>query len=349
MSTTNAAPGEQPGQDTQTEIPAGAQPQDIAQALESQTAEQLLELITGKAPEGPPPAATPPATTAPQDSEQPPVVVPQEDAPPVETPPEIKPPPGRASHRFLPEEEQREHLQALDLVREKKAKDLPDAYRQLRGEPESTIAPPPAAGEESATAVPSPQATTQPGPLKDLQDRLTDLREQRKQAKMNFEPEEEDRLTNEIEDTLVSLQEARTQAALQQQQDATYDEQYQAALNELDAQYPDARDDTSTFSELLDALVIKARVDKDPILKNPRYVLEIAERLATTLAPKPPTPGTPPTGPTTRAQRPTGSAVAPGHVSAPRYTQDQEKAIIDASSPEALLAALTADFEKERR
>jgi len=344
MSTTNATPGEQPGQDSQT-VPDGAQPQDLASQLESQTAEQLLELITGQAPEGPPSAPIPAAPIP--DGEQPPDSTPPDEVPPEAGSTEIKPPPGRASHRFLPEEEQREHLQALDLVREKKAKDLPDAYRQLRGELEPIAAPPVEGGEPAPAVVPTPPEPATAEPLQVIQNRLTDLREQRKQAKRDFDPDEEDRLTTEIEDTLVALQEAKTNAAQRQQVQVAYEQQYQTALDELDKLYPDAQDDTSDFSELLDAMVIKARVDKDPILNDPRYVLTLAERLAAKLAPKPT--GTPPTGPTTRAQRPTGALVAPGHSQAPRLNPDQTKAFIDSQSPEDLLAALVADDQGGRR
>lgn len=345
MSATNEAASEQPGPDTEVQD-AGEQPLlDASAAIDNASADELLEFVTGQAPEKDPEPEAPAATATEQAGEKPPVKV--EEAPAAkDTEPPASKPPGRLSVRALPVEQQQEMADALSLVREGKATDVLEALKTLRGEEAK-----PAAAKEKAEAAPkadddqdTPPET--PTGIKAIEDQLAQLRAERKQANLDYEPEEVDRLTNEIEDTLVSLQEAKAQAAQerqaqerQQSEATTYNDQYQSAVDELEGQYPDSLDDESKFSQLLDDKITAARVRNDPALKDPRFILSFAKDIHELLTPPPSgrAPSPPPP-----ARRPTGEGVAPGHTQAARPTPDQVKARIDSSDPDELLAALAA-------
>ena len=339
MTTPDSTPGEQPGNDPTTvteEVSEQPLEGDFASQLEAQSADQLLDLITG---EEPVPAAT--ESTPPPASEQPPKK--DEEEAPQGTPSK---PPGRLSVRALPADQQLETAEALALVREGKAADLLDALQQIRGVQAPPAKPADAQADPDASTEQNPPTEEATGDVAQIEARLAQLRAERKAAKQDFDTDEEERLTTEIEDTLISLQEAKIQAATAkattEQVQNSYDEQYQAAVDELEANYPDSLDDDSQSSQLLDDKITAARVRKDPALQDPRFILKFAEDIKNLLTPK----GSPrpPSAPPIRTQRPTGAAVAPGHSQAPRPTAEQALAMINSiDDPDVLLAAITAD------
>lgn len=335
MTTTDPTPSEQPEIESATVTPESEQPQTAA-TIDDLSEDQLLELATGDFPETTvPPVASeqPPVQSAQPDEEQPPAAAEEPES-------KIK---GRISQRFLPPEQQLENAQAYSLVREGKATDLLDALQQLRG-----IAKLPAASQPAAEANPEAPAAQEPpaasppaaSTVTELEESLADLRAQREEAEANYEdPREKARIQNQIEDTIRKIARAEAEAERQQVAAGSYQAEYESAVDELEASYPETLDENSKFYELLDDKVTAAQARKDPALKDPRFILQFAAEINDLLAPK--TPGRPAPAPTVKAQRPTGAAVAPGHSQAPRPTQDQIKAAIDAASPDDLLAALS--------
>jgi hypothetical protein len=322
---------------TATVTPESEQPQNAA-TINDLSEEQLLELATGDFSETTvPPAASqqPPDQSAQPETDQQPANADEPES-------RIK---GRISQRFLPPDQQLENAQAYELVRSKQATDLLDALQQIRGIAKLPAAsqPPPAEATPEAPAAQEPPAASQPAAntVTELEEQLHSLREQREEAEANYEdPREKARIQNQIEDTIRKIARAEAEAERQQAAAGSYSADYDAAVDELEASYPDALDENSTFYGLLDDKIVAAQARKDPALQDPRFILKFAAEIHDLIAPK--VPGRPAPAPTVKAQRPTGAAVAPGHSQAPRPSADQIKAAIDAASPETLLAALSS-------
>jgi hypothetical protein len=325
MTTQDQTPGEQPGQEAPV-TPASEQPPAGDTPVNDLSADELLKIITEETPE----AEAPPATPEPKTGEQPA----KGDDDDEEQPPGSSKPPGRLSVRALPADQQLELAKALAMVREGEASDPFEALQMLRG---ANGQPDPKVEEDEAD--PEPQA--QPAAVQTIEAKLAELREERKQAKRDFDTDEEERLTTEIEDTLISLQEAKMLAAAQkaneQQIKATYEDQYQSAVDELETNYPESLDDNSQFSRLLYQAQRAAIADNDPVIQNPRYLLGMAAEIKDLLQPKS---GRPPSYPPP-LPRPTGAALAPAHSQVERFTEDQARAIIYDADPDDLLAELT--------
>jgi hypothetical protein len=334
MTTPEPTLSEQPEiESTATVTPESEQPQNAA-TINDLSEEQLLELATGDFPEPTVANEPPPTQSAQPDGEQTPAANGNE---------KIK---GRISQRFLPPDQQLENAQAYELVRSKQATDLLDALQQIRGIAKLPAAsqPPDAEATPEAPAAQEPPAASQPpasNTVTELEEQLHSLREQREEAEANYEdPREKARIQNQIEDTIRKIARAEAEAERQQAAAGSYSADYDAAVDELEASYPDALDENSTFYGLLDDKIVAAQARKDPALQDPRFILKFAAEIHDLIAPK--VPGKPAPAPTVKAQRPTGAAVAPGHSQAPRPSADQIKAAIDAASPETLLAALSS-------
>jgi len=337
MTTPDDTLSEQPEIESTTVTPESEQPQNAAATINDLSEEQLLELATGDFPETTvPPVANeqPPTQSAQPESEQPPAAA--------EEPEKIK---GRISQRFLPPDQQLENAQAYELVRSKQATDLLDALQQIRGIAKLPAAsqPPAAEANPEAPAAQEPPAASQPpasNTVTELEEQLTNLRAQREEAEANYEdPREKARIQNQIEDTIRKIARAEAEAERQQAVAGNYQAEYDAAVDELESAYPDVLDENSEFYKWLDIKITAAEARKDPRLKDPQFILNFAAEINDLLTPK--VPGKPAPAPTVKAQRPTGAAVAPGHSQAPRPTQDQIKAAINAASTDELLAALS--------
>lgn len=327
-STEPAATSEQQApQDAESRI-AGATFEDLDAALYGDTSD-APEPVKQPAPEETPPEAA--ADEAPASEQQP------------EPEPEASPAPqpsgktfDRLSVRALTPDQRKETADAMDLVRSGKAVDLLDALTQLRGvQPQSQQ---PAPSEQA----PEPTPEAKPSSLSDLEQRLVDLRGKRDEADDAFERQEVRRLTVEIEDLTLQIAEARAEAKtnqrLQQQEHASYEVQVDAAFDAMEAKYPEATDENSTFFRLLNDKVAAAEARKDPALKDPNFIGVFADEIAGILkgAPKAPPPAKPQAAP----KAPVGTVVAPGHTQATRFTESQALHAINNASFEDLDAAL---------
>jgi hypothetical protein len=189
-----------------------------------------------------------------------------------------------------------------------------------------------------------------PASLAQLQERLADLRAQRKEAAANFETDEQIRLTEEIEDTQIAMLRAEQAETVTRANVADYQGQYHAAVDAMEEKYSAyLDDDSSPFAEMLDDKIEAARARKDPRLADPRHIIAFADELAAKLgigaqppaataaptAPRKPAPIPPPP-----ARAPIGSGVSPAGASKPQLTGRQAEAMLDKVSQEMLAAAL---------
>lgn len=326
MTTHNQSHGEQPGAENDGAT-VGAQPQPAELDMSSFSADQLLAAITGDSP--PPeetPTATPEGNLQNDNGEEP-------ESTPANQGQQGKNDSIRLRLSALPPDEQKEAAEAYRLVREGKAPDLFEAYKQLRGTTESN--PDPNAQQQAA-----PQEATKPAIVSELETQLSEARARLKEARETFDADTEDEVEAEIQTLVRKLAKEEFKAEMEQQQTSnaaeTFQAEYDAAVDELESAYPAVLDDNSEFTQLLDEKLAAARYRNDPKLSDPRYILELADQVEGILnKPSGKKPSPPPAVP-----RPNGAQVAPAHNQSPRPSEDQMRAAIASASPEDLLAVI---------
>jgi hypothetical protein len=352
-------PGEQPGiEQTATAAPVSEQPPAAAQAppsLDDMSADEILDLLTS---ETPPQSEPTPSEESTPTAEEP---APQSTANPADEEPDdtddTDPPaaqtgtkaPGRLSVRALPAEQQLETADALAMVRAGEAVDLLDALQKMRGTRQAPAPADPFDGQPQAK-----QEDTAPTPqdVAAIDKEIADLRAQRDDAKARYEDDEKDALTLKIEDAIIRRNDAKMEAAFRAQQEAaskqSFEAQYDSAVSELEAKFPDVLNEDAPFTKILGDRMDAARSRKAPELKDPRYILKLAEETADLLGIAKAAPATPTTpakpsvsAPPPAPRRANGAAVAPAHPAANRPTQDEVLARIDQSSMAELLEALS--------
>jgi hypothetical protein len=254
--------------------------------------------------------------------------------------------PKRVSVRALPDDQQVLVARAVEMVRNGEAPDILAATAILGG---SQPVKDEAAGDEAGTQTPSTETTTgEANPIATIQSRLDDLRAEREQAILDFNGGEQAQLTNQIEDVLAELAEAKAIARLQAKEAETkaqsQQQEYQQAVEEIEAAYPELQDDDSAFSRVFDGMVASARARNPQAYGNGAELRELAEEVAQILGTKtaaaPQTRSPLPAQP--RPSTPNGSAVAPGHTQAHRMTADEARRFIQNASPEQLDALVDA-------
>lgn len=341
MNTQVPASGEQPGQTNSPDNQASEQPQSVE--IDDFSADQLLEAITGTPEAKAPNTETPPATKA---SEQPPAAEtkPNEDA----TPPKKEA--IRLRFSALPADQQQETAEAYRMVRDGEATDMLEAYQKIRGT--SAAAPAATAPAKETPAAEKPAESEPPREIENLNAQLTELREQRKAAKKDFDSDLEEDLSAKIDDTIRQLAKAEAKAEAlaefskkdEAKARTEWSKAYESAVDALEDQYSAVLDDNHPFTRLLDGKVAAAKASNDPRLAKPDYLLEFAKELTEELeqlAPQPSgvAPQSPPASP-----RPTGSAVAPAKTTPARMTDQQAAAVFydQNTDPDDILAAIIA-------
>jgi len=339
-------PGEQPAPDQVTaQAEESVQPfgeSDIARAIESMDQESLMAMLDGNPlPDQPAPTVEPTdPNPTPQDAgESQPSEEPVEDHPQPHSDEGTATTLKRMSLRGLPEDQAAQMVAAKNAVKDGLVPDLATYFRQISGETPAPV---------TEQAQPQEEPPPEPAPLvSDLQSQLTTLREQRKQAKLDYDTEAESALTDQIEDTLLAIQTARFEEVSTAAQVATYQQTHEQAIEMVEAKYGDLLDnEASPFGRLLSQSVLAAKATNDPALQDPNFIVKFADQLArdlgingtTKAAPR--AAATPPQGPPARASRPVGSTMAPGHSKAPSYTPDQINQLIATASFDDLLAVL---------
>lgn len=330
MSNQIDTPGAQPADQSlgaNGEQPDAADLSTVIANLDSDSLSQALGFtdapVTAPANEPEPPAEI----DEPDDGAQP-----DDDTPPSADGSEVKPK-GRLSVRALPADEQKQLAVALEMVRKGEASTVFAALQTMAGpvanEPDTT----PAADVPPAATPPSQSLPA----VAAIESELADLRAQRKAAKEDFDVTLESDLTDQIEDKIAELSAAKANAVIAQQAQGAWREQYLSAVDAMEARYPDAADETTTFYELLDNKVLAAEARKDPALNDPNYILKFADQVAAVL--RTPANARPP-APPVRAKAPVGAAVAPGHSQVTRVSPDQLRDLIKNASPEELGAVI---------
>jgi hypothetical protein len=161
----------------------------------------------------------------------------------------------------------------------------------------------------------------------EIQKDLEALREQRKAAIKDFDTEAQSDLTDAIEEKTAELAEMkairRIEAVRNQENQANYQKQYEATVEEIEELYPALQDDQSSFSRVFDSMVLASRAREDAILSDPTHLRVIAAEVASLLqmpATKSKQTTLPAPPPRTIAN---GSAVAPGHTQAPQLSNNE--------------------------
>lgn len=255
----------------------------------------------------------------------------------------------RVSVRSLPEDQQAIVARAVEMVRSGEAPDIATATARIAGPP--TEKPDATSDTDETSETSHPETPTETGdPVAEIQTKIADLRAQRKQAMVDYDAEAQADLTEQIEEAIGELSDAKAIARFaereQQAQVGNYREKYEATIEVIETLYPDLHDDDSSFSRVFDGMVANARAKNDPALSDPTHLRQIASEVAEILSVTPagakpaaaakPTPVPAPP----RRTAANGSAVAPGHTEASRITSDDARRFISTASLEELDALI---------
>lgn len=215
----------------------------------------------------------------------------------------------RVTTRHLKREEAARIADANQLVKDGSFGSFHEAYLSLvpQTETHETAATDTEGQQQENAAQPEASQTVQ-----ELNDRLADLRAQRKEAKtITYDMDEEDRLTAEIEDTLSAIADAKAEARQQSVTQKERQSEWHRTVDEVESRYVALQDENSPMSRLLDGLV-----SGEIARGNAPDLRELAEEAASILNVKAntgsrPTEKSPAPAPPLR-KRADGSAVAAG-------------------------------------
>lgn len=257
--------------------------------------------------------------------------------------------PDRISLRTLPPAERKLVSEAVNLFRNGKVATLADAFKQLGITAEGTPQEQPAAHEAQPTQQAEPPQARQPdAPQADpevarISSVLADLRNQRRLAIAEYDRETEATLTDQIEDAVAELSEAKATSRLQQQQAARQDQLAQSAIEEVHLSFPESEDPDSFFSFRLSRAIDSYESTTGRLIREtPGKLMELARTVQESIGSAPaaqPAQVHQAPKPETQA-RPLGTA-APGQNTPPRLTGDALQRRIEEASPEELFEALT--------
>ncbi|MEI6674452.1 MAG: hypothetical protein WCO57_04660 [Verrucomicrobiota bacterium] len=295
-----------------TTITAGEQPAVIDQQAPAEYSESEIYQILEAAERGE--TYEPTSEVKPPDATATPATTPASEQPAEETPEVQEAAKGkqRISVRGMNDRARQQFAEAADLVRSGAAADLTSAIEILK---EAQAAP--ETIQQAAPAVPDEVSA--------IATQIADLREQRRQAKADYDTEKEDALTIQIEDLQIERLRVEQSTAARTAQAMTYQQEYDLAIDQLEAEYPEAADETSAFYQDLSDKVDAAKFRKDPILADPKFVLRLAADLkaksnghAPAQVQARPAPALPPA----RVSRPVGSALAAAQNQPARMSDD---------------------------
>lgn len=358
-STTQQSLGEQPANNDQV-IDAGAQPQtgNITERFESLSAEQQAAILFADE-AGENDNSSPAPQAPPKESKEEEIDTDQNPDDGIKNADEnsnaqgqegSKSAPKRVSVRALADDQQVLVARAVEMVRNGSAPNLFAATAILAKEAGVEVTPAaidPETGKQADGTDQPPQNNQPPetptAKIVAIQDEISQLRQQRKEAKENFDIELESSLTDQIEDKLAELSEVKATAKVsemkQQEQVSAYQQKYEATVEQIEARYPELLEADSNFSRVFDGMVAAARERGDAMLQDPTHLAAIADEVAGILKVQPAT-----KEPQTRTNlpappprvMPNGSAVAPGHTQARRMGSDDVMRFIQTATPEQL-------------
>ena len=345
-------PGEQPDAQPQGGNQNGEQPSEVTlETISALPLEERIRILEAAENPQPQERSQPATPSEPADGEQPPAGEEVKPGDPDQGTQPSKPAPKRISLRSLPDEQRLQVTAALDLVEKGQAKDIATAFAMLATPPDN---PKPAKEpEQPENQQPAAETTQQPQmavEVSTIKDRIAELREQRKQAKSDFDVDAEEAITGQIEDLQLDLLRAEQAEKETARQVQNYQQAFRSKVAEAEERYPDLLDDDSAFSRILDDKVLAARARNDKALADPSFIVAFADEVAQLLGvrggkPDPKTQAA--TGeparipnPPARTTRPVGSALAPGTGVSPRLSHDDARRLIQSASKDELEAVL---------
>lgn len=275
---------EQHGNDTPFDASAAIQSMDDIGAMESVLFGESLQTETKKPAPSPPtePAqGTQQARTTETGSEQHGQDEDDASAPASREPNEQGP--ERISLRSLPPAERKLITEAVNLFRSGKATSVEDALNQLAPRGDRTPQEQ-QAGEDDQQDPPSaparqPDAQTPDAEVERISSLLADLRKQRKQAVDDYDRETETRLTEEIEDALADLGEARINARQRKSAAERQDKLVTSAIEEVHLRFPESEDPDSFFSFRLSRALDAYQSKYGSIAENPTQLMVLAQQV----------------------------------------------------------------------
>jgi len=215
----------------------------------------------------------------------------------------------RVTTRHLKREEAVRIADANQLVKDGRFESFHAAYLSLVPQAEAhEAAATNTEGQQPENAAPTEASQT----VQELNDRLADLRAQRKEAKIvNFDMDEEDRLTAEIEDTLSALADAKAEARQQAVSQKERQSEWHRTVEEVESRYTELQNEESPMSRLLDGLVSGeiargSAPDLRALADEAASILNVKAKTGSRPAEKSPAPAPP------LRKRADGSAVAAG-------------------------------------
>jgi len=252
----------------------------------------------------------------------------------------------RLSVTGLSEQDRELTAAAIAMVREGKAKDTAEAFRKLVPAPEGD---PFKGGDstpdgKSANPQDKPAARASAPALEQLQQEIDQAEQDLATAIKEYDQDKQIETQTKINRLNRELVKAELDAQAKAEKAQGYEQEYQAAVSDMEAKYADLlNDEGSPFSDMLEDRVIAARATNDPALAKPGYILDFAERIAKALkgsSPKaektPPSPVTPPPA------SPRGSQIAGSGKPASPVTKEQAEIAMQKMSAEDLAKAIWA-------
>lgn len=334
--------GEEPAIDV-PEVPVSEQPQDTAALqveIENASPEELAKALGFDTSEETPTDDPPQKQGDQPDNDDPSGSGAQPDA--VKEPVSVQQPPEekqvnrrRLSVTGLADEDRDLTAKAIAMVREGKATTILQAMTTLAAEKDAFAT----SDDPNAGSVNDSQTQAHPT-LIDLEARFDAASEELAEAIRTFDQDKQIELNKEIAILNRQILRAEQAEAVRKAQVSSYQEDYAAAVTEMETKYADLLDDEdSPFADWLDDKVEAAKARRDPALSDPTFILKFAEQIASQVAKVSPSLKTPTPVPP-RPTKVVGAAVAPAHKSKPQLTGRQAEEFIQKASSDVLAAAL---------
>ncbi len=290
-----------------------------------------------------PPDAPPPQDPQPEPEPELGAQPGDDDEPPADpaAPPTDKKPRTRISLGGIEPATQTQLAVVAELLRTGQAVDLAHALEIIEGKPAQGRQAPAARTEpdQPAAAIVPPAHE-----LQEIDQRIADLSEQRRQASADYRNDVVLELTEQIEDAKIEKMRAEQRAEIRASQQATFETQANAHVAETFEKYPDLADETSPLARLVNNKILAAEVAGDPALNQPDYFAKFADEIAGLIgvAKSAPTPTAtnPATRPPLRQSRPVGASLAPGHGGSRPLTSAEAREAIDQLDPKALASLI---------
>lgn len=239
----------------------------------------------------------------------------------------------RLSVSGLPDQDRELTAAAIAMVREGKAATIVEAITSLSGQ-----AADPAASDNHADDPFEPAPA--PPTLLELETRFEEASEELANAIRDFDQEKQIELNKEIALLNRQILKAEQAEEARMTQEQSWEQTYQAAVDEMETKYADLLDDDSSpFGDWLEDRVEAAKARRDPAMTDPRFIIAFADEIAARVS-KTASYGKAPAPVPPRPASTVGVTVAPSHKSKPQITTRQAEEFIEKANADTLAKAL---------